>query len=163
MICVSIGKKKLREHKKRRAQRAIKKLEKEVNEGHQEAEVELREQRKALAKIEDKEIEEAEVFFREWWAGKADRPTKQMFQMLKVKQSSEFIPLLKDQQGIPVHSEEENKEWIRRYYQQLFQEPEENSEEQEENIGIIKQACKQVLLETQKEDVGDCPVQRGNR
>ena len=69
MICVSIGRKKLREHKKRKAQSAIEKLEKEVNEGHQEALVELREQKKTLSKIEDKELEEAPVFFREWWAG----------------------------------------------------------------------------------------------
>ena len=47
---------------KRKAQSAIEKLEKEVNEGHQEALVELREQKKAPSKIEDKEIEEAEVF-----------------------------------------------------------------------------------------------------
>ena len=73
-----------------------------------------------------------------------------MFQMLKVKQSSELIPLLRDQQGILVHSKDENKEWIRSYYQQLFQEPEENKEEQEENIGRIKQARKQVLLESQR-------------
>ena len=150
LICVSIGRKKLREHKKKKAQRAIEKLEKEVNEGQQEAMVELREQKKTLSKIEDKEVEEAAVFFREWWVGQADRPSKQMFQMLKVKQSSEFIPLLKYQQGNMVHSEEENKEWIRSYYQQLFQEPEEDREEQEENIGRIKQAHKQVLLETQR-------------
>ena len=102
-----------------KAQCAIEKLEKEVNEGNKEALVELREQKKTLSKIEDKEIEEAKVFFREWWAGQADRPTKQMFQMLKVKQSSEFIPLLKDQKGMLVHFEEENKEWIRSF-QQLF-------------------------------------------
>ena len=67
-----------------------------------------------------------------------------------MKQSSELVPLLKDEQGISVHSKEENKEWIRSYYQQLFQEPKENREEQEENIGRIKQARKQVLLETQR-------------
>ena len=46
--------------------------------------------------------------------------------------------------------EEENKEWIWSYFQQLFQEPEEIQEEQEENIAKIKQAWRQVLSETQE-------------
>ena len=85
----------MREHKKNKTQRAIEKLEKQVKKGNKEALSELREQKSTLSKLEDKEIEDSSIVFRKWSARQVDKPTKQMFQMLKVKPIAAFIPLLK--------------------------------------------------------------------
>ena len=131
--------------KKKKAQASIEALEKKVNEGDKDAQSSLRAQKSILAQLEDWEIEETEIYFREWWAGKAYRLTKQMFQMLKAKQVANYLPLLKYQNGLEASSDDENKIWIHNHFKKLFQEPDEISKEQDPYIERIKQVRKKVI------------------
>ena len=67
-----------------------------------------------------------------------------MFQnVLKEKQVADYLPLLKDQNGIAASSDHENKVW--NHFCKLFQEPEEVRKEQEPYIERIKQVKNQVI------------------
>ena len=50
--------------------------------------------RAELKREEEIALKHTKLFTREWWAGKIDRPTPEMFKMLKVKQRQEYLPLL---------------------------------------------------------------------
>ena len=68
-----------------------------------------------------------------------------MFQILKAKQVTNFLPLLKDQNGIEASLDDENKAWIHNHFKKIFQEPEEIKKEQDPYIKRIKQVRKQVI------------------
>ena len=88
---------KIREEKKERYRKEVENLEK--NKGETNAQKELRELRIKLLRLADREMEDVALYFWERWVGKVDRPSHEMFRMLKVKHATEFIPLLKDNFG----------------------------------------------------------------
>ena len=51
--------------------------------------------------------------------------------MLKAKQVTDFLPLLKEHNDLEASLDDENKVWIHNHFMKLFQEPEEIREEQE--------------------------------
>ena len=88
---------KIREQRKKKFTRQIEDLEKRANNGTISDQIALREARASLNRILDRELEEKALFSREWWAGKVDHPSPEMFAMLKVKHSADFIPSMKDE------------------------------------------------------------------
>ena len=64
-------------------------MDKRANNGTISDQLALREARASLNWILDRELQEKAIFFREWWAGKVDRPLAEMFAMLKVKHSTD--------------------------------------------------------------------------
>ena len=56
-----------------------------VNKGSSNVKDALRVARVTLNRINDRELEDSAIFFWEWWARKANRPTLKMFRMLKAK------------------------------------------------------------------------------
>ena len=70
--------------------------------------------------------------------------------MLKAKQKvADYLPLLKDQNGLEARSDEENKLWIHNHFMKLFQEPDKLRKEQDPYIERIKQVRKQVISANQ--------------
>ena len=64
-----------------------------------------------------------------------------MFAMLKVKHSADFIPLMKDELGLQVSSEEENLGIIAAHFQNLLNNKGIEKEEQEIAINLMEK-CK---------------------
>ena len=84
LICTKIGMQKIREQREKNLTMQVEDLEKRANTGS----TSLKEAKASLNWILDRDLEEKALFFREWWVGKVDRPSPEMFAMLKVKYSS---------------------------------------------------------------------------
>ncbi|MCO5576231.1 hypothetical protein L7F22_030040 [Adiantum nelumboides] len=120
LICKRIGMQKTREWRKNQYTLQIEELEKNVNKGNSSAQNALREARAKLNRFKDRELEDKVIFFREWWAGKADRPTPEMFRMLTAKHAADFIPFMKDKTGNEVSSDKENQRLIANHFWDLL-------------------------------------------
>ena len=114
-------------------------LEKRANSGNIRDQDALRDARASLNQILDRELKEKAIFFREWWAGKVDRPLPKMFAMLKVKHANEHITLMKDEHWERVSSEEENLGLISAHFQNLLNDNEiDKKAEQERPINLVQ-------------------------
>lgn len=80
-----------------------------------------------------------------------DRPTPQMFQMLKAKQAADYIPLLQISEGKIAQLEEENKGWIFQHFKQPFSDNNVKSDKQKDSIEKIKMIRRKVLSNEQEE------------
>ena len=120
LICSRKGLQKIREEKKERYKKEVGEFGKEVDRGEINAQKELRYIRNKLIKMANREMEDSALYFREWWAGKADRPSYEMFKMLKVKHVANFILLMKDKSRIQVGSKEDNKRYIAQHFHSLL-------------------------------------------
>ena len=85
-------------------------------------------------------MNKASLFFREWWVGKSDLPTLEMFKMLKVEQSRELIPLPLDENDIQISIEEANKDYIYLHFQKAFEGVGEPSNYQQACISTMGEA-----------------------
>ena len=90
----------------------IEELEKRVHKGNFNVQEALREARSKINKIKDKELEDSAIFFCEWWAGKANRPTPKLVKMLKFKHAANFIPLMKEEMVMQVSLGEDSLQSI---------------------------------------------------
>lgn len=59
-------------------------------------------------------------FFREWWAGKVDKPSKEMFRLLQKKKEKDYLPLMRDEDGNRASCDQENKAPVQAHFQRLF-------------------------------------------
>ena len=114
-------------------------LEKRANSGTISDQIAPRAASTSLNWILNRELEEKALFFREWWAGKADRPLPEMFGMLKVKHSDDFIPFMKNELGGQISSKEENLRFIAAHFQNLLNDKGLEKEEQERAINLVKE------------------------
>lgn len=76
-----------------------------------------------LKKEELIEAQRARVFYREIWAGKADRPCKETFINLKKKKAKEFIPALRDKDGRCFATQEEKLMYSGKFFADIFSSP----------------------------------------
>lgn len=76
--------------------------------------------RAQIKREEEIALQQAKLFSREWWAGKTDRPCREMFKMLKVKQRQEHLPLLRFKNGVQALNHEENKKLLSEHYRATF-------------------------------------------
>ena len=66
------------------------------------------------------EAQKALVFTREFWAGKIDKPNKNMFHLLKQKQARDKVPNLIDHQGNLCSNEGENLDCAFNFFNNIF-------------------------------------------
>lgn len=96
--------------------------------------------RAEIRREEEISIQHTKLFTKEWWAGKIDRPCKEMFKMLKVKQRQEFIPLLKSNDGVTVPYPSSNKKLLVDYFQNILNETEPKSSSKLTSMATISKA-----------------------
>ena len=137
---------KIREQREKNLSMQIEVLEARANNGNISDQLALRKAITSLNWILYREIEEKALFFREWWAGKADRPSPKMFAMLKVKHSANFLPLMKDDLGVRVLSEEENLGFIATHFQNMLNNKGIDKKEQELAINFVDKCRKKSIF-----------------
>ena len=69
------------------------------------------------------EAHRALIFLRESWAGKIDKPNKEMFRLLKQKQARDIIPNLLDDSGATLNTKEDNLDYVFNFYSDIFSSP----------------------------------------
>ena len=121
-------------------------LEKRVNKREINAQKELRELRSKMLRLADREVEDAALYFREWWARKADRPSLKMFRMLKVKQAAKFM---QDESRHRVSSEEANKGYIAQHFHSLLSDHPLGHDAEKRSSNLVKQCRQKIVLPKQ--------------
>ena len=69
------------------------------------------------------EAHRALIFMCESWAGKIDKPNKDMFRLLKQKQARDTVPNLVDDSGTTFTAKEDNLDFVFNFYNDIFASP----------------------------------------
>ena len=76
--------------------------------------------KQSLRKEEEISCQHLKFFLRDWWAGKVDKPSKEMFKLLKKKQAKDTIPLLVNKKGEEAKDQEENLQLVLTHFKDIF-------------------------------------------
>lgn len=85
------------------------------------------------------------LFFKDWWAGKIDKPSKEMYKLLKKKQAKDLIPLLSKSDGTQAQDQMENMSMILEHFQNIFSSPSTPQPNRKECMQRISWISKKVL------------------
>ncbi|MCO5559278.1 hypothetical protein L7F22_012874 [Adiantum nelumboides] len=108
-----------------------------------------------LKEEEDIRLKHSTAFFKHWWAGKVNRPSKEMFRSIKKKNAKERVPLFKT--NPPISSENQNLDYAREHFSKLFS-PKEQLSMEVANARIEVLSCRTRVLSEHEANTADAPL-----
>ena len=89
----------IRSKRRRNKHKQLQDLEAQIDQGAVEKVEKYLKIKATLRQEEEINCEHLKLFLSDWWIGKGDRPSKEMFSIIKKKQKKDFIPMPKREDG----------------------------------------------------------------